>query len=226
MRKKYYKFELNMVTMNILAILLFIVGVIPLSILGIEIDFSNYTFGFIGLLVFFILHELCHGLGYSLFAKNKKNIKYGIVLEKGVLYAMCQERISKTGILISLILPLVILTLITLPIGLIFNLGWLTFYSIMNLSGAVGDIAMFFLIMKMPKDVEYIDYDNSIGAYLLSNADLSKYKVLGMHFVESGNHSEKLINKDINHIYVSKSSKYFIIFIAVIVLINLILNMI
>ena len=99
------------------------------------------------LIVFwFILHELLHGLGFYLTGVKRKNIKYGIALEKGILYTMALQEVSKKGILVSLQMPFMVIGVITYIIGVCFNLNILTFLSIANITGAALDIVMFFYI--------------------------------------------------------------------------------
>lgn len=215
--KKYYKYEINMLSMNILSMVLFIMPFVILILCGYDIlnnlDFPIY---FIGIVIYFCLHELFHGIGYSFFAKDKKNIKYGIMLEKGVLYAACQEKISKKGILISLLLPTLFLSIITFPISLIYKINWLLIFSIMNFSGATGDILMMILIMRAPKDIQYIDYNNDVGAYLVSEYDMSNLTSFGFKLTEIGLESEKSVDKSIKGFYISKTSC--IILLAVLIL--------
>ena len=89
---------------------------------------------------------------------------------------MCQERINKKALYISLLAPLFILTIIALPLGFIINNFTLQILAVFNLAGAIGDIMMVLFLTKLPKDIVYIDYDNVIGFYLISKEDLSKYK--------------------------------------------------
>ena len=224
--KKYYHFELNMTVMNILSVVLFVLPFIILSICGYEITFDHAGLILIAMLFYLLIHEIFHAIGYSLYARNKNNIKIGITLEKGVFYAACQELISKQGILVSLMMPLVFLSLITFPIGLIFHLDWLIILSIVNFSGAIGDMLMFVLILKCPNDVEYIDYDNSVGAYLISKHDLSKIKSLGFKMGEIGNYKDKKIDKTVKRFYISKTSIILLTLLLIIGIINIILEII
>lgn len=225
MHKKYYKFELIMTPINII-VLIFMVIMYPLlalirpNMMNNLYDNYNFFIFFLCLIIYFIIHEFLHGVGYSIFAKDKKNIKYGAKLEGGVLYAMCQELLSKKATIISLALPTIILTFLALPLGFIIDSDILIILACINFIGAVGDIIMLRLLLKMP-DVEYIDYDNAIGMYLVSINDLSKYKTFGIKFIESGEHDIKLINKSIPRIYISKSSKIIVFIVLLIVLISL-----
>lgn len=204
--KKYYKYELNMLIANILSIVMFIVPIIILTILKFDFYSSNNSLFLIELFLYFIIHELLHGLGFLAFAKNKKNIKFGITLEKGVLFAACQEKINKKAALISIALPLVVLTIITFPIGILFKLPNLVSLSILNFGGAIGDILMFILISRAPSDVLYIDYNTDIGCYLISENNLENYTSFGFKLTEYGNESDKRIDESIKRLYVSKTS--------------------
>lgn len=217
--KKYYHFELNMTVMNILSIILFIVPFLLLFLCGYSMNLKYTGILLIGMLLYLLLHELFHAIGYALFARDKNNIKIGITLEKGVLYAACQELISKRAILVSLMLPLVFLSIITFPIGVVFHLDWLIFLSIVNFSGAIGDMLMFILILKCPKDVGYIDYDNSVGAYLVSKQDLSKIESLGFKIGEIGEFKDKKVDATVKKFFVSKTS---IIILTVLILFGII----
>lgn len=230
MKVKFYKFELDMVKTNIFALILIIPYIISCIIFD---DFFDSPFGgedflffFIAMVIYFILHEICHGIGYSIFAKDKSNIKFGIALEKGVLYAMCQERISKTGAIVSLILPFLILTVIAIPLGIIIDESILVELALINLMGASGDLLMLNLIRKLPKDAEYIDYNTDIGAYFLSQEDLSDKKSFAMKCTDSGVHQEKLIDKSFKRFNVTKVSKTIIILIAAICLLNIVVDLI
>ncbi len=223
--KKYYKFDLDLIIANIFAIFLLVIGMIFYFMTVKEGIINEKYFGIeiLLLLLYFALHELCHGLGYSLFVKNKKNIKYGAALEKSVFYAMCQEEISKKAIIISLLFPLIFLTLITGIIAIIFKIPYLLLLSVINFSGAAGDIIMLFFIPKLPKDIYYIDYDNSIGCTFVSKEDLSNYRGFGIKYVGSGEHKKSLVDKTIPRIQITKPSYIIIIVLIVLALITFII---
>ena len=194
---------------NAISLLLFILGFMVLVItypnrIGLG-SFGTGVF-LIAMIIYLIIHELIHGLAFMYFCKDKRNVKYGAMLEKGVLYAMCQERISKTGIIVSLLAPTIVLTCIALIPAYIFKIDLLAMLAIFNLAGATGDLMMTTFAIKIPKDSKYIDYDNVIGFYLLSKEDLSKLKSPFLKFIESGKDSDSLINKNIKSIYISKAS--------------------
>ena len=223
--KKYYKFDLDLIIANVVAIIVLVIGTIFYFMITKSGTIDGKYLGVEILLMFlyFGLHEVFHGIGYALFVKDKKNIKYGAALEKSVFYAMCQEEISKKAILISLLFPLLFLSIISGLIAFIFDIKYLLFLSIMNLAGASGDIIMLFFILKLPNDINYIDYDNSVGCTFTSKNDLSTYRGFGIKFVESGEHKKSLIKKDIPKIEITKTSYYiFIIFVIIAILVTVI----
>ncbi len=223
--KKYYKFDLDLIIANVVALAIFAFGIFVYFVVFKSNIFTNKYFGLelLIMLLYFGLHEVCHGIGYSLFVKDKKNIKYGAALEKSVFYAMCQEEISKKGIIISLLFPLLFLSIISGIIAVIFNINYLLLLSIMNLAGASGDIIMLFFVLKLPEDINYIDYDNSIGCTFTSKNDLSKYKGFGIKFVESKEHKKSLIKTDIPKIEITKWSYIIMIIFVLIAVLNMII---
>ena len=82
--KKYYKYELNIMSANILSLVMLIIPIIILFIFKVDvIEGTALTTILFTMVVYFILHELLHGIGFFLFAKDMKSIKFGITLEKG-----------------------------------------------------------------------------------------------------------------------------------------------
>lgn len=93
-KEKYYTYKLNMKVLNVLAIILFIVLLLAVVVLEYGDNYIIYTnIGVLLILVilWLMLHELLHAIGFMLFKKVKwKNIVFGIKLESGVFYCMCK----------------------------------------------------------------------------------------------------------------------------------------
>ena len=58
--------------------------------------------------------------------------------------------------------------------------------------------------------------------YLISNQDISKYRFIGIKYVDSGIHDERLIDKSIKRFYISRPSKIFFIILILFLIINLV----
>lgn len=222
---KYYRYKMNLLTLNIFSIILLIVF-LPLLYINLNgtLDF-NYIF-LILIMLWLILHEIIHYIGF-ITIKNvkKKNVVFGAELESGIFYCMCKQNINKNGILISAILPLLTIGIITLIISLIINNSLLLVLSIFNIAGAAGDIVMFFDILRMPKDIKYFDLDDPTSFYILSEEDLMTKKYFGLQMIETGKYNEtKMKAKDYNKLKITKTSKILLMLVVVIIFLNLIIT--
>jgi len=207
---KYYRYSMNMKKLNFFCVLFFI----PIFVLIFFMGISKYmTFNFFVFYFFWMfLHELLHGIGFYLIGAKK--VIYGACLEKGIFYCMCKDRINKNGIILSLLFPFFFIGILTFFIGLYFNIPVLILLSLFNIVGCVGDLCMFFSFVRLP-DFKYVDLDDCTGFILLSDSDLSKYKLLGMDLVESGNPRD-LSSNNFKKINISKIS--YIVFIVMIII--------
>lgn len=229
-KKKYYTYELDMIFLNILAIILFFILFIPIYYYlfhhssNIAASF-NIPF-FIYLIFWLALHELLHGLGFSLFKiVNKKNITFGIALEKGVFYCMCKQRIPRKVILTSLLFPLSIIGIITLIIGFLINNTTLILLSVFNIVGSIGDIIMTLFFLIIPKEIEYIDQDDATSFTVISKKDLSNIKINGIKIKEQGLYDENKIKAtNYKKIIITKKSYPILIIFLIIIVMNQILT--
>ena len=124
--------------------------------------------------------------------------------------------------------PFTVIGVITFIIAIIFNLPFLGFLSILNMTGAIFDLIMTYQISRMPKDVMFAEFDDPDAYYLISKKDLTKYKTIGLKIVESGEYdSKKIKSKDRKRIEITKKSYiYLIIFILICLLTDYLLNLV
>lgn len=218
---KYYRYSYREKIIPIVFILLIIVVIfLPLEITspnGLLIDIPL-------LILMFIVHELLHAVGFRFFGKAKsKNITYGVNLEKGVFYCTCKEEISKKGILISLILPFLIISIIGGIIGITFDIKTLIFLSFYNFFGACFDILAFIDIATLPKDIKYKDLDDEMGFILISKNDLSKYKkLISIDLKEKGVYNSESIKAEFySKIKITNFSKIIMIIIFILLILGI-----
>ena len=212
MKKKmdYYTYELDMVFLNILSLVIFgVVWGIVMFISHGEFMWDSDGVGLLLLLMilWLMFHEVLHGIGFSLFPEvKKKNIVFGMELEKGVFYCMCKQKITKKVILTSLLFPFTFIGVVTLIWGMMIHSYLLVMLSILNISGAVGDLVMTWYFLKVPNDVIYLDLDDSTSFTVLSDKDLSKVKVRGVRLRDSGVYKDNMVAKDYRRVVISKAS--------------------
>lgn len=183
LKKKYYIFsfdeKLIMLWPNILFVICAIVMYFPFF------EFNSYDFGLMLILwlPYMISHELIHGLTYLLMGGSSKKICFGAFIEKGIFYCLHKGNIKRKNILTSLVTPLIILGIIAYIISLLINSSVLAMLSILNISGCIGDIIMYYHLVIL-KNYEFSEFDNPMSFALHTNEDLSKKKMKGLKFVE------------------------------------------
>lgn len=220
--KRYYTYTLNTLILNIMAIfILFSLVIINNCFFNLHIfNFNTHTF--IIMILWLILHEVIHAIGFFV-SRNVKwsNIVFGMFLEQGIFYCMCKQEINKKNILFSLMLPLIIIGVLTLIVGYILSNPLLVLLSIINISGCAGDIMMGFLMLKLPKDIKYLDLDDPTSFTIVSNSDLSDIKVLGIQLKQEGIYNKnKIFSKNKKKIEISKLSYLFLIFLFILLVIG------
>lgn len=221
MKNKYYIYQMNLKVLNISSIfLLLIVGLICLIIdKNFVINSINYLFNgnntiyfFLYYFIYIILHELLHSLSYVLYGAKFDKIEYGMEIEKGILYCLCKQDISRKNILNSLFFPLFYIGIVTLIISYIINSYMLFLLSISNIVGCIGDIIMFIFIVRLSKDIKFSEYNDSTSFGIKSKEDISNMKPFGLKYLGTKEELDRKINKKIN---ISKISLIFIFFVII-----------
>ncbi len=224
--KKYYLFQMDTTALNVISIAILLLLFFTQDIIypdfwnDLHVSyFNNKLFLVIIMYVgYLLLHELLHSLAYVIYGAKYDKVVYGAALEKGVLYCLCKQNITRKNILHSLLFPFFFIGIITLIISVVFHLPILYILSVFNLSGCSGDLIMFAYIIKLNKDVEFSEYDSPIAFGLYADYDVSKVRHVGLKYLES---TDKLEREDFKKISISKPS----IIISIIILVIGVLTM-
>lgn len=222
---KYFTYKLDLIVLNVLACVIVVLMTILTYIITGGLDFiTNINlFSFVVIFIWLLLHEILHGIGFLSLGKVKsRNVVFGAELEKGIFYCMCKEKISKANILIALILPLILIGIIPYVVGICIDSDLLVLLAIFNISGSVGDILMTIDIFLMPKDIMYLDLDDTTSFTILSKENLSKNKYFSIILEKSGKYNDSIKAKEYKKIKVSKGSRYFLIFFLILFIISII----
>ena len=187
-------------------------------------DGFKFVIFFIAMWVWMALHELIHGLSYILYGAKAKNVKYGVALEKGILYCKCGEYVDKKNICWSVINPFIYIGIVTLFLGFALESILLIALSLVNISGACADICMFLFFIRRDKDMKFKEIKDSSTFLLKTTEDLKDKKFFAVKIKEELEKDEFKENDKL--ITVSKASKGILIFFGIILLIEIILNII
>ena len=115
--------------------------------------------------------------------------------------------------------PFTIIGVITLIIGMVIHSYLLMFLSVVNISGAAGDIVMFFFFLdkKGDKNLRFMEFGDTLTFCIESFEDLSKIQNKGVKFIkEIYQESELPVNDNSKKIQVSKGSYVVLILVVVI----------
>lgn len=211
--KKYYLYEIDMKSVNIIGIILIIVLLVITPIIDINYNPANINIMMfiIFSIFYFVLHEIIHGIAYVMGGADFKNITFGIHLEKGILCCSCKQNVTKKNILFSLLAPFFLIGVVTYILGIILSNSLLVLLSIMNLAGSAGDLVMFYSLSRL-KNFEFSEYDNPIAFALYTKEDLSTKKLFGLNYIGNTNKLEKTKS---DKLVISKISKIVLIGIVI-----------
>lgn len=217
-KKKAYIYKMNLVPANVLGTLVFILIFTISTLLNINFFPQINTFYlFILMILYLWCHELLHGIGYIIGGVKRKNIVYGVLLEKGILYCVAYQELTKKNILISLLMPFMVIGVFTYIIGAFFKLPLLVFLSIVNICGASMDLAMFYYISKLNKDTIYTESGNSDEFVLISSDDLTKNKNIFFEIVDIKDYDVKdyIFDNDRKFEITKNSILYIVVFLII-----------
>lgn len=222
--KKAYIYKMKLVPANILGTFIFILLIILSIFIANDSLYTSVSFSlFLILMILYLcLHEIIHGIGYLVGGSKWKNIQFGMAFEKGILYCMSYQEVSKKNILISLQMPFMVIGVITYIIGIIFSIPLLVILSIINLVGASMDIVMFLYILKL-KDVIYSESGEPDEFALISSEDLTKKKSLFFKIVEVKDYKKSDYEfNNIKKIVISKWSWIILLILLLLTIVNLV----
>lgn len=138
---------------------------------------KDYVDSFVSGLLFFLVillsmfvHEVIHAMFFALYSKyNWKSVKIGVIWKFLTPYAHCNDPLSVVHYRIVILMPLIILGLVPLFAGLAFGSYFLFVFGCFLTYSAGGDIIMFFLTLRIPKDRLLLDHHKECGFYVLEN---------------------------------------------------------
>ena len=183
---------------------------------------SKFVLFMVVMMLWLVLHEIIHGISYVLYGANFKNIKYGVVLEKGILYCKCGQYIDKKNILWSVINPFIYIGVVTLLLGFAFESLWLVALSLINISGACADILMFLFFVRRDKNMKFKEIKDSSTFILKTTEDLSNKKFFAVKLNQELTDDE--FKEKYKLITVSIFSKVFLIIMGILLVVSLILS--
>jgi hypothetical protein len=107
-------------------------------------------------------HELLHGLAIRRYGGE---VGYGVGVAHFVLpyaYATTEHRFGRDQFLVVLLTPLVVMTLVGVPVMVALEWGWLVVPLAANAAGAVADVWMALTLLSYPPHVRVEDHEGGV----------------------------------------------------------------
>ena len=134
----------------------FLESILPNSILIIPI-----------MLIGIIIHELVHGITWSIFTKHGfKSIKFGILWKMITPYCHCTEPLKAKHYRLGAIMPFIVLGIIPFAASLVSGSLGLFLFSVLFTIAASGDFLMLYML-RIAKPSQYVqDHPSEAGFYI------------------------------------------------------------
>ncbi len=115
-----------------------------------------------------VVHELLHAIGYVYVGKASwKQVKFGFSWKGLAPYAHCRVPMKLAQYRISVMLPGIVLGILPAVFGLVVGNFWLSFFGVLMLMAAGGDLAVLLAVRKVPPTATVRDHDSMAGCEVL-----------------------------------------------------------
>ena len=155
-----------------LLIPLFIAGYGLYYLVHHKIEMTGFN-GAAFLIVFLLLtvvHELIHGISWSIFTPNHfKDIAFGIMMPYLSPYCTCMAPLTKPRHIFGTVMPLILLGIIPTVIGIAAGIPMALLMGLLMIDIATGDILIILKILAYKtsaKDVVYMDHPTDAGGVI------------------------------------------------------------
>lgn len=165
--KGYRKSDLqvSIVWANVMVLLMTIpimaAGIILMNIVHPGLSYRSSLPGMmtvlIGFMVLIVVHELVHGLTWSLFAENGlKDIEFGFMKKYLTPYCTCSTPLKKSGYICGALMPLLVLGQIPTVVAIVIGSVPLLYLGLLMILSAGGDILIVIKLLRYKSQAEEI----------------------------------------------------------------------
>lgn len=120
-----------------------------------------------------IMHELLHGIGWSLYLHNGfKSIKFGFNWKFLSPYCHCREPLRVWHYMVGAATPLIVLGVLPAFIAILAGNSSVLFFGIIFTWVAGGDIISLFMLSKLDKDIYVYDHPDKLGFYTRGRSEI------------------------------------------------------
>lgn len=119
-----------------------------------------------------VLHELIHGLTWSLFARNgHRSVKYGILRKSATPYCHCKEPLQVRHYVLGALMPAIVLGILPATAAVICGDFYLLVSGVFFIMAATGDFMIVHLLRNEKKGDQVMDHPSEAGCYIYRNVE-------------------------------------------------------
>ena len=158
---------------NLFAVLL----LIPLAVIGYGLYFlvhrsldlasSHFLLMLVAFLVLIVVHELIHGVCWSIFTPHHfKDVEFGVMRSSLTPYCTCLVPLGKKQYIFGAVMPLLVLGILPMITAIIIGNPDLLFLGILMADGGAGDIMIIRRVLGYrsgAKEIVYMDHPTEAG---------------------------------------------------------------
>lgn len=151
------------VTAGPFAILVLVLYLLIWNEANMSVEMKNVLVFMVVLFIGIFIHELIHGITWSLFCKNGwKSIHIGMIKEYLTPYCHCKEPLTFGSYIIGGLMPFLILGIGVSAVGILVGNFTITFIGIVNILSAGGDTTIALMLLKY-RNAVIIDHPKECG---------------------------------------------------------------
>ena len=153
----------------ILSVALLVVGFGLFYLVHHKLEFSSFNpLIFVAcLVVLIVVHELIHGICWSVFTpRHFKDIEFGILRPSMTPYCTCLVSLKKGRHIFGTVMPLVVLGIIPMIVGIAIGNGSMLLLGVIMAASAAGDILIIRNMLahkSSAREIVYMDHPTEVG---------------------------------------------------------------
>lgn len=129
---------------------------------------KDAVFFFVGLIVVIVVHELIHGITWSIFApRGLRSIKFGIMKKYLNPYCHCSDPLPRNGYIWGGLMPGIVTGVIPAVVAMAIGSFSLLVFSVFTISMAAGDVMIVLLALKEDPHCTICDHPTEGGFYVI-----------------------------------------------------------
>lgn len=132
-----------------------------------EIRFLSFVTVGLSIVMFIVIHELLHAVGFIVCGKvTRKEVKFGVIWSQFMPYAHCKVPIQLKAYRIAIILPLILLGIIPTIYAFLVGSGYWAIIGIFMTVAAFGDVLILWVLRKYRGEDFVLDHSEKIGCVI------------------------------------------------------------